>query len=94
MHHLAIQKHVSYEKCFKRYIFFVDRFTQKFSITLQAMWERGFLKRILANLYCTKCNDINLFFQMSMLPFERFLIHCGLCYETPGIVFAIVFNGF
>ena len=61
--HLGIQKHYSYEKSFKYYIFFVYRFTQKFSSALRPMGG-NFLMRILASLYCTKCNECNIFFEM------------------------------
>ena len=60
--HLVIQKHVTYEKWFKYYMFFVYKFTQRLPNTLRPMG--GILKHILANIYCTKYNEINTFFEM------------------------------
>ena len=57
---LDVQKHLSYEKWFKYDRYFVYRFIQKFSNILRPMGG-GFLKRILANLYCTKCTKLILF---------------------------------
>ena len=61
--HLDIQKYVLYKKYFKNYMFFVYRFTQMFFNTLRPM-KGKFLNSILANFYCTKCNEINIFFEM------------------------------
>ena len=43
------------------YTFFVCRFTQNSSNTLWPI-GRNFLKHILANLYCPKCNEISMYF--------------------------------
>ena len=75
---LDAQKHVSYEKLFKYFIFFIYRFTQKLSNALRLMGG-GILKLILANLYCTKCNEITIFFEMynSMFHTQDHAKHFG-----------------
>ena len=64
-----------------------------------ACWAKN-LKRILAYLCCTKYNEINIFHrdvQKQVLfigSHKRILIYYGLCLETAGKVFSIVFHGF
>ena len=56
----GIQNHVSHEKWLKLYKYFLYRLTQKVSNTLRPMaW--GFIKRILAYLYRTKYDEINIY---------------------------------
>ena len=60
--------------------------------------EENFLKRILANLYCTKYDEINIFHSdvKNHVPYtgshERFLIYYGIGLETARFVFSIVFH--
>ena len=57
--HSSIQKHVSYEKCFKYYKYFVYKLTQNFPEHYGLRGE-GFLKHTLANLCYTKCNKMKI----------------------------------
>ena len=56
--------------------------------------------RILANLYCTKCNEINITLwcvQQQILytvSHKRFLMNYGICFEKARNVFSTVFHGF
>ena len=59
---------------------------KRFSITF-GLWGWQFLKHILANLYWTKFNGINIFLW-------DVLINYGLYFEKAENVFSVVFHGF
>ena len=63
------------------------------------LWKGEFLKLIVSCLYCTKYNETSIFHSVVQkhsswtVTHKRFLIYYGLCLETAGYVFEIVFLG-